>query len=48
MIEYENAKAEPACYLIQQIDLKDPNSQPQKVISNPSLARDVRFYNIYH
>jgi len=55
IIDYENAKVKPVDYLVQIIDLNDPNDQQQKrfpkrqeLVSDPTLARAIDFYNIYH
>ena len=54
VIEYENRKAKPANYLVQFIDIEEPNDQWQEwfperqVVGDPSLTRAIGCYNIYH
>ena len=55
IIEYQNGKAKPANYLVQLVDLFNPNyewqerfSEWQEVVSDHALARAIGFYNIYH
>jgi len=55
IIEYENEKVKPVHYLVQTVDLDDPNdqrrkwfSERQELDSDPALARVIGFYNIYH
>jgi len=53
VIEYENKNAKPAYYLVQLVDLDDPNGQwqewflePQEVVTDPALAKAIGLYNI--
>jgi len=55
VIEYENGKAKPVHYLILLTNLEDLDDQRQEwflerqgVITNPTLARAIGFFNIYH
>jgi len=55
LIEYENRKVKPAHYLVQIIDYNDPYDQHQEwfagrggIVIDPTLARAIGFYNIYH
>ena len=55
-IEYENEKAKPAHYLIQIVDCNDLNNQrrewvselPTYLVTDPTVARAIEFFNIYH
>jgi len=55
VIEYENKKTKLAHYLIRLTDLEDVNDQCQEwfperqgVVNDPTLARAIEFFNIYH
>jgi len=56
LIEYENGKPKPAYYLIQIVDYDDLNDQQWEwvsklsmhLVTDPALARAIRFFNIYH
>ena len=55
VIEYENGKAKAANYLIQLVDLDDPNYQQQEwfsewqeVVGNLTLRKVIDFYNVCH
>jgi len=55
LIKHENGKAKPTHDLVQIIDLDEPNDQRrewflerQELVSDPTLAKDIGIYNIYH
>jgi len=55
VIEYGNEKAKPAHYLIQLTDLEDLDDKRQEwfperqgVVTNPTSARVIGFFNIYY
>ena len=54
VIECENEKAKPTHYLIRLTDLEDLDqgqewfAERQGVVPNPTLARSIGFFNIYH
>jgi len=55
IIEYENGKAKPGHYFIRLTDLGDPDDQRQEwflkrleVVTDPTLARVIGFFNIYN
>jgi len=54
VIECENEKVKPAHYLIQLTDLEDLDQRQewfperQGVVTDPTLARAIRFFNVYH
>ena len=55
LIEYENRKAKPAHYLVSIVDYDYAYDQRQEwfperggFVIDPTLARVIAFYNIYH
>jgi len=54
LIEYENEKAKLTHYLVQIVDFDDPedrrqewNPKRRELVTDPTLARVIRFFNIY-